>query len=128
MNTKTVSWIARIVAAVILLQTLFFKFTAHPDSVYIFSQLGLEPYGRIGIGILELMTAVLLLYPKTKALGSLLGLGIISGAIFSHLTQLGIVVNNDGGTLFYMAVVVFVCCLITLILHRKELPIIGTKL
>ncbi len=128
MNTKSFSWIARIIAAVILLQTLFFKFSAHPDSVYIFSKLGLEPYGRIGIGILELITAVLLLYPKTKSIGSLLGLGIISGAIFSHLTKLGIVINNDGGALFYMAVTVFICCLITLILHRKELPIIGAKL
>lgn len=125
MNTKVLSWILRIIAAVILLQTLYFKFTAHPDSVYIFSQLGLEPNGRIAIGVFELITAILILIPSTRAIGSLLGLGIISGAIFSHLTQLGVVVNNDGGTLFYLACAVFICCLISVLLHWKELPIIG---
>lgn len=124
-NKKNIlSWIVRIVAAVILLQTLYFKFTAHPDSVYIFSQLGLEPTGRIGIGVIEMITAFLLLYPRTAGIGAVLGLGIISGAIFSHLTQLGIEVQGDGGTLFYLAVAVFVCCLVAAILHRKEIPVV----
>ena len=100
-----------IVAAIILLQTLFFKFTAHPDSVYIFTTLGIEPYGRIGSGILELITGALLLSRRTSLYGAILGLGIISGAILSHLLVLGINVNNDGGKLFFLAVLVFVTCL-----------------
>ena len=122
MNTKILSWVVRVVAAIILLQTLYFKFTGHPDSIHIFSKLGLEPTGRIGIGVLELITAALLLLPRTKAIGSLLGSGIMVGAVFSHLTQLGINVNNDDGTLFYLAITALVCCLIALGLHWRELP------
>lgn len=125
MNSSRISRIAAIAAAVILLQTLYFKFTAHPDSVYIFSQLGLEPFGRIGIGIAELIAAILLIIPRTQSIGGVLGLGIISGAIFSHLTQLGIVVNNDGGTLFGMAVVVFACTAVVVWLNRRNVPVLA---
>lgn len=124
-TTNIISWVARIGAAVILLQTLFYKFTAHPDSVYIFSQLGLEPWGRIGLGTVELITAILLLIPRTAWIGALIGLGIISGAIFAHLTQLGIVLRHDGtsdgGALFSLAVATFVLCAMTLYLHRSEI-------
>lgn len=126
MKSSTISRIAAIVAAVILLQTLYFKFTAHPDSVYIFSQLGLEPFGRIGIGVVELITAALLLIPRTTPIGAVLGLGVISGAIFSHLTQLGIAVNGDGGTLFILAVVVFAACLIVAWINRARIPVLGS--
>lgn len=119
-----ISRILSIVAAVILLQTLYFKFTAHPDSVYIFSQLGLEPYGRIGIGVAELITAILLLWGRTQHFGALLGLGIISGAIFSHITKIGIVVGDDGGLLFTLAIVVFVASLIIVWINRKKLPVL----
>jgi hypothetical protein len=108
------------IAAIILLQTLYFKFTAQPESIYIFTKLGLEPYGRIGSGIFELITGILLLIPKTRTLGSILGLGVISGAILSHLFVLGIDVQNDGGTLFFLAVTVFVCCLFILIMKKDE--------
>ncbi len=121
MNTNIVSWVLRIVAALILLQTLFFKFTAAPESVYIFSELGAEPWGRIGSGVAELIVSILLLVPRTAWLGAVGGLGIISGAILSHLTVLGIEVQGDGGTLFFLAVAVFVSCAITLYLHRAEL-------
>ncbi len=117
----------RIVTALILIQTLWFKFTAHPDSVYIFTKVGLEPYGRIGIGIMELVASILLLVPRTVWLGAGMTVGIISGAIFMHLTKLGIVVNGDNGSLFYLAVVTFVFGTIILFVHRKEIPIIGTK-
>jgi hypothetical protein len=110
--------IAAYAAAIILLQTLYFKFTAQPESVYIFSKLGVEPYGRIGSGILELIAGVLLIVPKTRIWGSFLGLGIISGAIFSHLFILGITVQDDGGSLFGLAVAVFVCCLFVLIMNK----------
>ncbi len=124
---KIFDWIIRIVSAVILLQTLYFKFSAHPEAVYIFSTLGLEPYGRIGLGILELITAVLILYPRTAWLGAILGIGLMAGAIFFHLTKLGIVVYDDGGKLFAMAVTVLICSVITLWLHRKKILIIGKR-
>lgn len=109
-----------IFAAIILLQTLYFKFTGAPESVYIFEQLGAEPYGRIGLGVLELITAILLIVKKTSFIGGLLGLGIISGAILSHLFVLGIDVQNDGGTLFILALTVFILCLITVILQKEK--------
>jgi hypothetical protein len=111
--------IAAIIAAIILLQTLYFKFTAQPESIYIFTQLGLEPYGRIGSGVVELITGILLLLPKTRLYGSILGLGVISGALFSHLFVLGFEVQNDGGTLFFLALTVFLCCFFILISERK---------
>jgi len=118
----------RIVIAVILIQTLRFKFTAHEDSIYIFETVGLEPYGRIGIGILELIASILLLIPRTVWAGALLSLGLIGGAIMMHLTQLGIVVKNDGGLLFITAIATFILSAIVLYMYRKEIPIIGKKL
>ena len=125
---KTIDLGLRIIIAVILLQTLRYKFTAHPDSVYIFTQVGLEPYGRIAIGILELISAILILIPRTIWLGAGLTLGIISGAIIMHITKLGIEVNNDGGMLFYMALLIFSLALIVLWKNRKNIPIIGKSL
>lgn len=115
----------RIVVAIILVQTLRFKFTGHPDSVYIFTQVGLEPVGRIGIGILELLASILILVPRTVWLGAGLTLGIIGGAVMMHLTQLGIDVNGDGGLLFYTAVFVFIASGIILFLERKNIPFIS---
>ncbi len=108
-------------AAIIFLQTLFFKFTAAPESVFIFNELGMEPYGRIGTGILELVTAGLLLNKKTTVIGDILGIGIISGAILSHLFILGVEVQNDGGLLFGLALLVFILLTINLILQKHEL-------
>ncbi len=121
------SWTLRGITAVILLQTLFFKFTAAKESVYIFSTLGLEPWGRIGTGLVELIAAILLLVPPTVPYGAILSLGVISGAIFSHLTRLGITLPavGDHGELFALAVTVFVCSAAVLVLHRHELPIVG---
>lgn len=122
MKTSTiVSLVLRLVIAILFLQTLYFKFTAHPDSVYIFSQLGLEPYGRIGLGIVELVTAILLLLPKTQYIGLALSLGIIIGAIASHLLVLGINVKGDGGTLFNLALIIFVATLILMIMQRAAM-------
>ena len=118
----------RIIIAILLIQTLYFKFTAHPDSVYIFSQIGLEPFGRIGIGILELITALLILNPKSIWLGSLLSTGIIGGAILMHLTKLGIEINNDGGLLFYIALIILILSVVVLYKTRKNIPIVGGKL
>jgi uncharacterized membrane protein YphA (DoxX/SURF4 family) len=122
------SWALQVVVAVILLQTLFFKFTGAPESVYIFSRLGLEPWGRIGSGIVELIAAVLLLVPATVTIGAVLALGVISGAIVSHLTKLGIEVMDDGGLLFFLALVVFAGSLGILLLRRREIPVVGRTL
>jgi uncharacterized membrane protein YphA (DoxX/SURF4 family) len=121
-------WILRLVAAVILLQTLFFKFTGAPESKYIFTKVGAEPWGRIGSGVIELIAAALLLYPRTTWLGALIAVGVMTGAIFSHLTVLGIEVQGDGGLLFGLALTVFVAAGVLLFLERKQLPIIGGRL
>lgn len=121
------SWFFQLVTAAILGQTLFFKFTAAPESVYIFQTLGLEPWGRIGSGIAELVATVLLLVPATAGVGALLALGVISGALVSHLTRLGIEVQGDGGLLFGLACVVFVASATVLWLRRAELPVVGAR-
>ncbi len=120
-----VSWFCRIVAAIILLQTLFFKFTGAAESKYIFTKVGLEPWGRYGSGVAELIAAILLLTPRFAWAGALLALAVISGAILIHLTILGIVVQNDGGLLFLLAITVFLCSAFTIYLHRQEIPLIS---
>lgn len=119
------SWVCRIVAAVILLQTLYFKFTGAAESVYIFTKVGLEPWGRYASGVAELFAAILLLLPRTTVIGALLAAAVMVGAIGSHLTKLGIVVKDDGGLLFALAVTVFVCAIVTVVLHRRQIPLIG---
>ncbi len=114
-------WILRILAAIILLQTLFFKFSGAEESVYIFSKLGMEPWGRIGSGIIELIASILLLIPRTTAIGAVLGLGVMSGALFFHLTRLGIVVKDDHGQLFAYALLVFFSCAILTWSFRRQL-------
>ncbi len=125
---KIVGWICRIAAAVILLQTLFFKFTGAPESVYIFTKVGLEPYGRIGSGIAELIAAILILIPATTWIGAGLALAVMFGAIFSHLTVLGIEVMGDCGLLFGLALAVAICSAVLLFLQRRRLPLIGAYL
>ena len=115
------TWLLRIIAAVILLQTLYFKFTAQPESVELFTKLGMEPWGRIGTGIGELITAILLLIPRTTLLGAVMGVGLMSGAIFFHLTKLGINFGGDA-ILFSYAVITFVCCSCLIVIFRKNIP------
>ena len=122
------SWALQLIVAGILLQTLFFKFTGAAESVYIFSTLGAEPWGRIGSGVVELIAALLLLYPATITLGALLSLGVITGAIVSHLTVLGIEVQGDGGLLFFLALAVFVASAAILVLRRGDIPFVGVWL
>jgi putative oxidoreductase len=118
-------WAVRILTSLILLQTLYFKFTAQPESVYIFSKLGLEPYGRIGSGIAELIAGILILIPRYTWIGAGMALCVISGAIVAHLTNLGIEVLGDGGQLFLYALIVFVGSIILLYHHRKQIPFIN---
>ena len=123
-----VSWICRIAAALILVQTLFFKFTAAPESVYIFARVGAEPWGRIGSGVVELIAAILLLMPRFVWAGAFLALGVMTGAIISHLTVLGIEVQGDKGLLFFLAIAVVVTSAIALFVHRTQIPVIGNRL
>ena len=126
MITKIISWTLRIVAALILLQTLYFKFTGHPDSVAIFEELGMEPTGRILIGVIELIAAILLLVPMSVAYGALLGMGVMAGAIIGHITKLGF--EGDNLSLGILAFVVFFACAGVLFLHREQIPIIRRML
>lgn len=113
----------RVIAAGILMQTLFFKFTGAEESKFIFESLGAEPWGRWFAGVSELVASLLLLIPATQFLGAMAGLGIMAGAILSHIFVLGVVVQNDGGLLFGLAVAVAVCCVNVLLIHREQFPI-----
>ncbi len=115
------SWACQILAAVILGQTLFFKFTGAEEPVYIFTKLGAEPWGRIGSGVAELIAVILLLIPRTALFGAILSIGVITGAIGAHLGPLGIVVKDDHGLLFGLAIVVLVCSVVVVFLRRQEL-------
>ena len=123
--TLAIGLLLRLAAAAILLQTLFFKFTGAEESVYIFSALGAEPWGRIGSGIAELAAAVLLLVPATAPIGGLFAMAVMSGAILSHLAILGIEVRGDGGLLFALAVLVWLASAGVVWIYRHQLPIIG---
>jgi uncharacterized membrane protein YphA (DoxX/SURF4 family) len=119
------SWMLQLVVAGILLQTLFFKFTAAEESVYIFSKLGAEPWGRIGSGIVELIASILLLVPATSTIGAALTIGVMAGAIVSHLTLLGIDVKGDGGLLFGLALTALLGSAIVLAIRRSQIPVFG---
>lgn len=128
MKSIKISWFFQILAAIILLQTLYFKFGGHPDSIHIFSTLGMEPWGRIGSGIVELIAGILLLNGRTAWIGAGIALGVMIGAISFHLTALGISVNNDGGALFGMALVTFIAAAIVLFIRRRQIPFIAFAL
>jgi uncharacterized membrane protein YphA (DoxX/SURF4 family) len=127
-TATTASWIAQVVAAVILAQTLYFKFTGATESRYIFSTLGIEPWGRYASGVAELIAVILLLNPRTAALGGVLAMGVMSGAIMSHLTRLGIEVQGDGGLLFGLAWTVLIAAAVVVFLRRGDLPLVGPTL
>jgi uncharacterized membrane protein YphA (DoxX/SURF4 family) len=122
-TTRIIDWLFRIAIAVILLQTLYFKFTGHPESVALFSKLGVEPWGRIGTGVIELIAGILILVPATALIGAALSLGLMAGAIASHLFVIGIESDNDGGQLFMLAIIVLVLSLVVLAMRRKEVPV-----
>jgi uncharacterized membrane protein YphA (DoxX/SURF4 family) len=118
--TSIAPWVLRTLAALIMLQTLYFKFSGAEESVYIFSQLGMEPWGRIGTGIFELIASILILYPRTTFLGSVLAIGLMLGAISAHFLKLGIVVKDDGGQLFVYALIVLISSIILAVIYRND--------
>lgn len=113
--------LARFVAAVIMLQTLVFKFTASEESVYVFTQVGMEPWGRIGVGIAELLAAALLLYKRVAWTGAVVAAGLMLGAVGMHLTLLGVEVKGDGGYLFFLALAVLICSVVVLFIEKDKL-------
>lgn len=116
-------WILRLVPAAIMLQTLYFKFTAHPQSVKLFTILGMEPWGRIGTGVFELIASILLLIPRTSLLGALMGAGLMCGAIFFHLTNAQVGINFDGDpVLFIYATITLAFCLVIIFIERNKIP------
>ncbi len=125
-TARTISWLCQIGAAVILAQTLYFKFSGAPESIYIFSTIGMEPWGRIGTGVMEAVAVALLLYPRTAGLGAVVAIGLMAGAVFFHLTKLGIEVQGDGGLLFKLALTVTLLASVVVLLRRKEIPVLGT--
>ncbi|HEV8426499.1 MAG TPA: hypothetical protein VGQ41_01205 [Pyrinomonadaceae bacterium] len=127
---KILDWTVRIIVAVILLQTLFFKFTGAKESVYIFTTLGAEPWGRIGSGVVELIASMFLLIRRSVAFGAILVFGTACGAIFAHLTKLGFTIPavDDRGELFGLAITIFLGSLVVLYLRRREIPIVGPRL
>ncbi len=122
MKNNIFNYFIKLTAVVILLQTLYFKFSGAEESIYIFTSLGLEPYGRIGSGVIELIASILILIPKTTLIGALLALGTMIGAMMSHLLILGIEVKNDGGTLFILAIITFICSAILVFQNRDKVP------
>ena len=112
-------WTARVIAAVIMLQTLYFKFTGAEESVYIFTTVGMEPWGRIGVGVMELIASLLIIIPATSWIGAGIGLGLMLGAMGMHLTILGIEVHDDGGYLFFLALVVAICSAFILWINKQ---------
>ena len=124
-KAKILSWILQFFSALIMLQTLFFKFTGSEESVYIFSTLKMEPEGRIGTGIIELLASVLLLIPSLSWAGAIIGVVLMSGAIYFHFTPLGFEVMNDGGYLFVLALTVFFSCLTIIYIRRNQISLIS---
>ena len=122
MKNPIFTWIVKLIVVIILVQTLYFKFTGAEESIYIFTKLGIEPFGRIGSGIVELIASILILIPRTTLLGALLGAGTMLGAIFSHLFVLGIAVKNDGGELFILAIITLLCCIILIFNNKSRFP------
>jgi DNA-binding transcriptional ArsR family regulator len=120
-RARVASWCCQVLVAAILAQTLFFKFTGAPEARAIFEALGAEPWGRIGTGVAELAAALLLLVPGTAVFGALLTLGLMAGAIGSHLLVLGIESAGDGGLLFGLALVCLVASALVVWLRRERL-------
>lgn len=121
MKNSIFTWILKLIAAIILIQTLYFKFSGAEESICIFSKLGVEPFGRIGSGIVELIASILILIPRTTLIGALIGASTMIGAIFSHLLILGFEVKNDGGELFTLAIITFICCTILIIKDKNKI-------
>jgi hypothetical protein len=122
---RRLCWAAQIIAAVILAETLFYKFSGAAESIYIFNQLGAEPWGRYITGMIELIAAILILIPASCWVGALLTVSVMSGAILAHFTAIGISIRNDGGYLFALALITLLAALIVLFIRKEQSPFTG---
>jgi len=125
---KYILLVIKIIVAIILIQTLYFKFSASAESVYIFEKLGIEPIGRIGSGITELIASILLFFDKTKFYAAITATGTMFVALMSHLFILGIEVMNDGGTLFILALLTFVLSSLLSMNYVSDLKKLNNKM
>jgi uncharacterized membrane protein YphA (DoxX/SURF4 family) len=125
---KHYSLLLRITVAIIYIQTLYFKFTAHPDSVYIFTKMGVEPFGRISLGVIELIISIGILIPKTKYAAIVMSIAIVLGALMSHIFILGIIVNGDNGLLFSLACLIFLLSILLFIYHYNEIKLKANRI
>jgi len=125
---KYYSLLLRITVAIIYIQTLYFKFTAHPDSVYIFTKMGVEPFGRISLGVIELIISIGILIPKTKYAAIVMSIAIVLGALMSHIFILGIIVNGDNGLLFSLACLIFLLSILLFIYHYDEIKLNANRI
>ncbi|MGH7702496.1 MAG: DoxX family protein [Gemmatimonadales bacterium] len=117
-TTTILSWVAQLIAAAILATAGGAKLAGAADPVALFTLLGVEPWGRLLLGTFEVLTTLLLLWPRTAALGGLLGAGLMLGAIGTHLFKIGITYGGDP-SLFILACVVLIACLATVWLRRR---------
>ena len=119
----------KVLAAAIMVQTLYFKFLGAEESIDLFTKLAGENESimRIGTGVLELLAAIFLFVPSKTWFGAFLTVILMSGAIMSHLTILGIEHNNDGGILFISAITTFLAGTILLIQNKKDIPYLALK-
>ena len=132
--TRLLPWPPALFIAWVFLWYLQYKFTGHPGSVHLFNILttwlgfeGYEAVMRIGTGTAELFASLLILYPRTQAIGGLISTGIMTGAIFFHVVSpLGIDPYNDGADLFKKACAVWVLGLFIAVLRRDDLITLWT--
>jgi len=120
-TNNIILWVSRSLAAIIMLQTLYYKFSGAAESVYIFNAVHLGTPGRIGSGIAELIASILILMPKTSVYGAILAVGVMAGAIASHLFILGLEVMGDHGQLFIYAVLVTLSSLYIIWVSKEQL-------
>ena len=111
------TWLLRVIATLMMLQTLYFKLSGHVESVRLFTTLEMESWGRIATGVFELLASIFILYPRTTSIGSAMGVGLMTGAIFFHFTSLGLKVGGNY-LLFSYTITAFVCCFILLVISR----------
>ena len=121
-------WVCQVIAAAVMVAAGFIKLQGGPVDIFIFEKLGMEPFGRYLITVLEFTAGILLVWPSFSVLGALLSVGTMIGASIAHATVLGFSVQGDGGMHVGLLVLVFVTSGVVLWARRRSLPVIGATL